>query len=155
MIINWRPQAGRRYAQQSYFASVDFGRQDASLGDGGETPVIASTALTGAPGRIYQNGYMAEVNGVLRHFATLEDLKEFLASFTKKAKKKLRKRTTVTKVEIPRIEIPAQTAQPAVELIQRHNASLEAYFWQQYELLAEAKRLQDEDDEEALIALFG
>lgn len=116
---------------------------------------VATVTASGAPGRIYQNGYMAEVNGVLRHFATLEDLKEFLASFTKKQKKKLRKRQVITKVEVPRIEIPAQTAQPAVELIQRHNASLEAYFWQQYELLAEAKRLQDEDDEEALIALFG
>lgn len=98
---------------------------------------------------------MAEVNGEMRYFATIEDLREFLASFTKKQKKKLRKRTTVTKVEIPRIEIAAQTPQPAIELIQRANASMEAYYWSQYEVLVKAKQEQDEDDEEALIALFG
>lgn len=124
---------------------------DAS-GTVGSAVVDVPVALTGAPGRMYQSGYMAEVNGVLRHFATLEDLREFLASFTKKQKQKLRKRTTVTKVEIPRIEIPAQTAQPAVQLIQRANASMEVYYWQQYELLIQA---QDEDDEESIIALFG
>lgn len=119
--------------------------------EGAPAPATAATT-SGAPGQIYQNGYMAEVNGVLRHFATLEDLREFLASFTKKQKQKLRKRTKVTKVEVPRIEIPAQTAQPAAQLIQRANASMEVYYWQQYELLIQA---QDEDDEESIIALFG
>jgi len=117
-------------------------------------PVVTVTT-SGAPNPFHRQGIMAEVNGEMRYFATLADLREFLASFTKKQKKKLRKRTTVTKVEIPRIEIAAQTPQPAIELIQRANASMEVYYWSQYEVLVKAKQEQDEDDEEALIALFG
>lgn len=118
-------------------------------GIGGATPAVVAS-ITGAPGRILRR-FSAEINGKFYYFDSLSDLQTVLGSFKAKQRKKIAKRITKTAipVTIPHIEVPVHVPMWAAQEIQKANASLEAYYWQQYQLLME------QDEEDSIVALFG
>ena len=113
--------------------------------------VAVLSTTTGAPDSRPLRRFSAEINGKFYYFNSLNELQHVLNSFKTKQKKKIAKRVTKTAipVTIPHIEVPVHVPMWAAQEIQKVNASLEAYYWQQYELLL------NQDDEEAIIALYG
>lgn len=111
----------------------------------------AASVTIGAPDHLPPRRWSAEINGKFYYFNSLAELQHVLNSFKTKQKKKIAKRVTRTAipVTIPHVEVPAHIPMWAAQEIQKANASLEAYYWQQYELLL------NNDDDEAIIALYG
>lgn len=98
--------------------------------------------------------YSAQIGKDLVFFDSLETLNQILYKHTGKEKKKAVKRAAAkfnkgAAVQIPYVPVEPQMPRWAVERIQAVNASLEAYFWAQY------RRLIDQDDEDAITALYG
>jgi hypothetical protein len=114
-------------------------------------PTVTATAGVGAPDHRGMRRFSAKINDKMYYFNSLEELQFVLNSFKTKQKKKIAKKVerTVIPVTIPQIEVPTHVPMWAVQEIQKANASLEAYYWQQYELLMQ------QDDDEAIVALYG
>lgn len=122
-------------------------------GASGQGEAVAPPVVR-APGIAVRYPYSARIDGELVYFDSLETLQRLLAQYVKTAKKKTKKKavTRIAKgvpVEVPYIEPPVQVPQWAVERIQQVNASMEVYYWAQYQ------RLIDQDDEDAITALYG
>lgn len=119
--------------------------------NGNYVPPVPVAATVGAPDRIATRRWSAKINGKFYYFNSLEELQHVLNSFKTKQKKKIAKRVTrtVIPVQLPHVEVPVHVPMWAAQEIQKTNASLEAYYWQQYELL------MNQDEDEAIIALYG
>lgn len=115
------------------------------------TPTPSTATTLGAPDRVPLRRYSAEINGKYYYFDSIAQLQTVLNSFKAKQKKKIAKRIVkrVVEVHLPRVEPPVHVPMWAIKEIEKVNASLEMYYWQQYEALLN----QDEDD--AIIALYG
>jgi YHS domain-containing protein len=133
------------------FQSGAFQSNAFQIGGGvGSTPAAVVTTFAGAPGRLLRR-FSAEINGKFYYFDSMAELQTVLNSFKAKQKRKINKRVSKTAipVTIPQIEVPVHVPMWAAQEIQKVNASLEAYYWQQYQLL------MDQDEEDSIVALFG
>lgn len=117
---------------------------------GAETPTVVTVTTAGAPHRHFRR-YSAQINGKTYYFDSIDDLQTVLTSFKAKQKKKLAKKVVkrVIQIDLPRIEAPVHVPMWAVKEIEKVNASLEAYYWQQYQILL------DNDEDDAIVALYG
>lgn len=114
------------------------------------TPPVAVATL-GAPDRLPMRRFSAEINGKFYYFDSLDELSTVLNSFKAKQKKKIAKLVTkrVIEVQLPYVEPPVHVPMWAVKEIERTNASLEAYYW------AQLQKLLDNDEDDAIVALYG
>lgn len=114
------------------------------------TPPVAVATL-GAPDRLPMRRFSAEINGKFYYFDSLDELSTVLNSFKAKQKKKIAKLVTkrVIEVQLPYVEPPIHVPMWAVKEIERTNASLEAYYW------AQLQKLLDNDEDDAIVALYG
>lgn len=113
-------------------------------------PVVAPTTL-GAPDARPPRRFSAEINGKFYYFDSIAELQTVLDSFKRKQKKNIVKivNKRVIEVQLPHVDPPVHIPVWAVKEIERTNASLEAYYWAQVEIL------NNNDEDDAIVALYG
>jgi hypothetical protein len=113
--------------------------------------VIVPVVALGAPDHRPPRKFSAEINGKFYYFDSLAELRQVLSSFKTKQKKNIAKTVEkrVIPVTLPHVEIPVHLPTWAVKEIEKTNVSLEKYYWAKYQ------QLMDQDEDDAIIALYG